>query len=566
MKFVLIALLLLAAAFIVYAVMGRRDTAAGHEAAADLRDLGPARRVVPSAGPGAVPAPVEPAPAAAPVDERTTIFDAPERAHEPAEARPAEDDTASAASTDPEEGDMFGFGKDKHKDDEPDGAPETSGTETASAEASSSGTAAAATQSDDYVPRRGAGIDDGELAGGGQQDEKPVDQPSWTTSAHDADHTVAEERSDGERTTFDESVATTADDDRSDESGEGAFDSTGGDDVVADAPAEADEAGGEEAEGVAGDEGEGAADLRDEQTVEHDDEAEANAESAADPDASAAAEETATGDEASDGPATDDSEAAARGSQEAYEAGQASSGGASEDVSDEVSHDDDALEGATDGSVGEAALDEGSEGEGADEADGTEEPAGAADTGDAGDSGNDEEESADPAEFRQPGDWVAEDGGVEVQTAEDATALRGGPTVLPDGSVAGPDAGEAEQSGGEAQEGGGEAQEGDGEAQEGGDWQHDEAAEGESASEQDEADHGWTRRVSDLDEVRDGGYGVGSAATFEDRAMPLGHPVKAWEDTKTFVDESHPSYGDAEPHVWFSDPEAAERAGFRRVD
>ena len=89
---------------------------------------------------------------------------------------------------------------------------------------------------------------------------------------------------------------------------------------------------------------------------------------------------------------------------------------------------------------------------------------------------------------------------------------------------------------------------------------------GESAADEGHGEPGWTRRVSSLDEVRDGGYGVGSAATFEDRAMPLGHPVKAWEDTKTFVDESHPAYDEAEPHVWFADAEAAQRAGFRPVD
>jgi hypothetical protein len=75
-----------------------------------------------------------------------------------------------------------------------------------------------------------------------------------------------------------------------------------------------------------------------------------------------------------------------------------------------------------------------------------------------------------------------------------------------------------------------------------------------------------SRRTSALEEVRDGGYGVGSAAIIDDGAIPLGHPVKAWEDTKTFVTPDHPTYGHADPHLWFTDADAAQRAGFRRVD
>ena len=59
---------------------------------------------------------------------------------------------------------------------------------------------------------------------------------------------------------------------------------------------------------------------------------------------------------------------------------------------------------------------------------------------------------------------------------------------------------------------------------------------------------------------------MGSAATIDDGAVPLGHPVKAWEDTKTFVTPDHAKYGDAEPHLWFADEHAAQRAGFRPVD
>ena len=48
--------------------------------------------------------------------------------------------------------------------------------------------------------------------------------------------------------------------------------------------------------------------------------------------------------------------------------------------------------------------------------------------------------------------------------------------------------------------------------------------------------------------------------------MPMGHPVKAWEDTKTFVTEDHDHYDEAEPDVWFTDADAAQRAGFRPAD
>lgn len=74
------------------------------------------------------------------------------------------------------------------------------------------------------------------------------------------------------------------------------------------------------------------------------------------------------------------------------------------------------------------------------------------------------------------------------------------------------------------------------------------------------------RRSSSLEEVRDGGYGVGSAAPIDDGAVPFGHPVKAWQDTMTCVAPEHPSYDDADPHVWFTDTGAAERAGFRHID
>ena len=124
-------------------------------------------------------------------------------------------------------------------------------------------------------------------------------------------------------------------------------------------------------------------------------------------------------------------------------------------------------------------------------------------------------------EFRQPGDWTAEDGGPQVWDSE------GNLISEDDGKVSDADV-QGQPDGDPTGDGG--------------------------------------RRVSELEEVRDGGYSVGSAATIHDGAMPLGHPVKAWEDTKTFVTEGHDHYEEAEPHVWFADAEAAERAGFQPAD
>jgi hypothetical protein len=136
----------------------------------------------------------------------------------------------------------------------------------------------------------------------------------------------------------------------------------------------------------------------------------------------------------------------------------------------------------------------------------------------------------DGEEFRQPGDWVADEQGPQEWDEEGNLVSGGGP-----GSEAArrADAAETDQSG---------------------------------ASDPSGSTAGSDRRVSELGEVRDGGYSVGSAATIDDGAMPLGHPVKGWEDTKSYLTPDHPGYGDAEPHVWFTDPEAAERAGFHRAD
>lgn len=74
----------------------------------------------------------------------------------------------------------------------------------------------------------------------------------------------------------------------------------------------------------------------------------------------------------------------------------------------------------------------------------------------------------------------------------------------------------------------------------------------------------WGRRIAGVGEIRDGGYGVGSAAPFPDGAMPQDHPVQAYHDTMTYRTEDSPGYDSAEPDVWFYDAGAAERAGFQR--
>ncbi|MBR7741735.1 hypothetical protein KC207_00300 [Phycicoccus sp. BSK3Z-2] len=74
------------------------------------------------------------------------------------------------------------------------------------------------------------------------------------------------------------------------------------------------------------------------------------------------------------------------------------------------------------------------------------------------------------------------------------------------------------------------------------------------------------RRVSDFHEIRDGGYGMGSAAAIDDGAQPLDHPVAAYRDTMSYRLPGDAGYDDAEAHVWFYDAAAAERSGFHRSD
>ena len=74
------------------------------------------------------------------------------------------------------------------------------------------------------------------------------------------------------------------------------------------------------------------------------------------------------------------------------------------------------------------------------------------------------------------------------------------------------------------------------------------------------------RRISGFDELRDGGFGVGSAAPLDDGAQPLDHPVAGYRDTMTYRLPGDAGYDSAEPHVWFYDEGAAERSGFRRSE
>ncbi len=74
------------------------------------------------------------------------------------------------------------------------------------------------------------------------------------------------------------------------------------------------------------------------------------------------------------------------------------------------------------------------------------------------------------------------------------------------------------------------------------------------------------RRISEFDEIRDGGYGMGSAAAIEDGAQPMDHPVQAYRDTMTYRVPGDPGYDEATADVWFYDQGAAERSGFRRSE
>lgn len=70
------------------------------------------------------------------------------------------------------------------------------------------------------------------------------------------------------------------------------------------------------------------------------------------------------------------------------------------------------------------------------------------------------------------------------------------------------------------------------------------------------------RRISSLEEVVDGGHGVGSAAPIEDGAQPLGHAIKGRRDRMTFSMPGSSGYDEVEPDVWFYSEQAARDAGY----
>ena len=141
-------------------------------------------------------------------------------------------------------------------------------------------------------------------------------------------------------------------------------------------------------------------------------------------------------------------------------------------------------------------------------------------------------------EFRQPGDWAAGEDGPQVQEA--------------DGTVHDFGSSEAEGLSG-------------GDQTQGGDAEPSREATGWDAGDSDPGDSGGGHglRESSLEEVRDGGHGWGSAAPIGPDVMPIGHPVKAWYDTGSFVCKGDAGYDGAQPDVWFTDAETAQNAGFR---
>ena len=93
----------------------------------------------------------------------------------------------------------------------------------------------------------------------------------------------------------------------------------------------------------------------------------------------------------------------------------------------------------------------------------------------------------------------------------------------------------------------------------------DEPAAGESheARSHEARSHETSHTSEDINLVRDGGYGIGSAAPLPDGDEPLGHPVKATKEAMTYHEPGSTWYDAVVPDVWFTDVEAAERAGFR---
>lgn len=142
-------------------------------------------------------------------------------------------------------------------------------------------------------------------------------------------------------------------------------------------------------------------------------------------------------------------------------------------------------------------------------------------------------------EFRQRGDWTADEAGGEQKWNADGELVEGTSPTVPQGDS------------------------GTGTDTSAGSHQAEGSSDSGSGSAVDSTTGG--RRTSSFEEIRDGGYSVGSAAPLDDGAMPLGHPVKGWESSKTYAGPDDEQYDTGEPHVWFTDEDAAERAGFHRA-
>jgi hypothetical protein len=67
-------------------------------------------------------------------------------------------------------------------------------------------------------------------------------------------------------------------------------------------------------------------------------------------------------------------------------------------------------------------------------------------------------------------------------------------------------------------------------------------------------------------EVRESGYGTGSAVSRRGAAGPEGWTVKGNADSLLFYTEDAPGYGRAAADVWFDSEDAATAAGFTRWD
>lgn len=151
-------------------------------------------------------------------------------------------------------------------------------------------------------------------------------------------------------------------------------------------------------------------------------------------------------------------------------------------------------------------------------------------------------------EFRQRGDWTADEAGGEQKWNADGELVEGSSPAVPESlgdgqspSDTGGQSADDDNAGGDTGDAGGSGAE--------------PAAAGTTGG----------RRTSSFEEIRDGGYSVGSAAPLDDGAMPMGHPVKGWEGSKTYAAPGDEKYDTGEPHVWFTDEGAAERAGFTRA-